>query len=647
MALFESTYAGSKSSYSAAMKVLEDASKYLGKKYGFDGCTEYSSMSVICSSSRGEKKTGRKVRASAEPPLFPVPFCGVSIEGWCNGVRPNGGLYTQCSADVSSSEDHYCATCRKQASKNEHGKPNGGDIAERVSEGGDWRDPKGRLPTRLANMLKKTKKYDGVSDESVKLRASIEEEAAKLGVTIPPEEWSLKATQRGRPRKKKSAVVDTTASEDGGEEKHNGKKVMRKKSGDSSESDGETIELQQPSCSTLLKRRGVATPPPLVLTGTPSAPSVPHPTPKGPRVSEPAEGIPSPSPAISPVIREGNSVSISPIAPDEPAKPRKDAKAAKPREDAKAAKAAAKALKEAAKKDREAAKAAKAAEKEAKAKAREEAKAAKAAEKEAKAKAREEAKAAKAAEKEAKAVNTNKSSPVEGPDPSKSFKEMKIAELKAALKGLGLQVGGKKSELIERLEAAQAPDPADQPDEPAPEPEVPSSPTEPAPAPKVPSSPTEPAPAPKVPSSPTEPAPEPKVQSSPTEPAPEPEVPSSPTKPAPEPEVPISPTDLAAKKRCDHVSSNERCSSPVVGDSNQCAEHDIYDAETENEEDSDDEGVSGVEEFEHGGVIYLRDPDTNELFDKKIFDDTGEAEEVGTYDPKTDKIEFLAREEDE
>ena len=58
-------------------------------------------------------------------------------------------------------------------------------------------------------------------------------------------------------------------------------------------------------------------------------------------------------------------------------------------------------------------------------------------------------------------------------------------------------------------------------------------------------------------------------------------------------------------------------------------------------DDSDDDDAAGVEEFAHKGKKYLRDPSNNEIYDHAIFMDTGEAEEVGTYNPEKDTIDFI------
>ena len=63
----------------------------------------------------------------------------------------------------------------------------------------------------------------------------------------------------------------------------------------------------------------------------------------------------------------------------------------------------------------------------------------------------------------------------------------------------------------------------------------------------------------------------------------------------------------------------------------------IYEAETDGE-DSDD--AAGVEEFVHKGEKYLRDPSTNDIFDYAVFIETGDAEEIGTWDPISKSIDL-------
>ena len=57
-------------------------------------------------------------------------------------------------------------------------------------------------------------------------------------------------------------------------------------------------------------------------------------------------------------------------------------------------------------------------------------------------------------------------------------------------------------------------------------------------------------------------------------------------------------------------------------------------------DDLDDEVETTVEEFEHKGKKYLRDPATNDIFDYAVFMEDGDVEVIGIYNPDTDDIEF-------
>ena len=534
-------------------EVARSVIEYLSSKYGFSLEEALSSYSLrVCDkrekSTRGERESRPSsrvsTRRSALPSLVPLPFCGKAVDGWCSGIRPNGGLYTQCSNEPDG-DLPYCATCQRQATKNGHGLPNGGDIGERIAKGDDWRCPKGKEPVRLANYLKKSGKV--LTDE---LRAEINASAERFGWTIADTEWVVKSGSRGRPRKTKTAVVDTTATEDEGEKCSPGKKTSRKvkKTNSGSElenasdsSDGEELVLAPPKNSSLMKRRSVSPP-------------------------SPAPVVVDESGKISPIVGD-DAVSISPVEVKETPKSKKQRKpkmSPEEKEAAKAAKAAAKlAEKEAAKAakaaEREAAKAAKAA---AKLAEKEAAKAAKAEEKRLK---KEAVKAAKAAEREAAKAAKAEEKRLKKEAAKQAEKDAKIAE----------QAAANAAKIEEQLFGPPSPSDEESDDE-------------------------------------------------------------------------------GAHKRCAHTDSNgKRCSTPSEGDGNllctkhsstpspvpEDPEHDVYEAETEDEDDSDDE-AAGVEEFDHKGKKYLRDPKTNDIFDHAVFMDTSEAEQIGVYNPETDEIEF-------
>ena len=66
-----------------------------------------------------------------------VPFVR-AIEGQCDGLKMNGGLFTQCTNKPMATGE-LCKTCQKQADAS--GKPTCGLASEREAEGEAWRDP--------------------------------------------------------------------------------------------------------------------------------------------------------------------------------------------------------------------------------------------------------------------------------------------------------------------------------------------------------------------------------------------------------------------------------------------------------------------------------------------------------------------------
>ena len=170
-----------------------------GEKYGFDAesaCAELMGSSEV-KVLKGKKTTVKRVtKETKEEPSVPLPFVGVVSEG-CKGIKFNHGLHTQCG---KSAEEDYCKGCQKQADKNASGKPNYGDIRDRVGVSLlEFRDAKGKQTVPYANVVKKM----GL-DKEVCMR-----EAAKFNVEIPAEHWVERVAKRGRPSKKSVEVSDT------------------------------------------------------------------------------------------------------------------------------------------------------------------------------------------------------------------------------------------------------------------------------------------------------------------------------------------------------------------------------------------------------------------------------------------------------
>jgi hypothetical protein len=114
------------------------------------------------------------------------------------GISLNGRLYTQCLKKAKKGSI-WCGTCKKEAEASASGKPKYGSMEDRMALGKDWKDSKQRAPVKYSTvMLKK----NITKEQAV-------EEAAKLGWTIPEEEFELEVPKkkqgkkRGRPAKTK------------------------------------------------------------------------------------------------------------------------------------------------------------------------------------------------------------------------------------------------------------------------------------------------------------------------------------------------------------------------------------------------------------------------------------------------------------
>lgn len=147
--------------------------------------------------------TSNKTITSNEPTksrkkTIPMPFTGTIIDGCCNGIKLNYGLYTQCNNNPSSYNYKYplCSTCCKQANSND-GIPTYGFIINRIEQGDMFKDPKGKSPLTYGNVLEKLK-----IDKETAIRI-----ARENNINIPEHEFLVKKGIRGRPRK------DTTASD--------------------------------------------------------------------------------------------------------------------------------------------------------------------------------------------------------------------------------------------------------------------------------------------------------------------------------------------------------------------------------------------------------------------------------------------------
>lgn len=141
-----------------------------------------------------EKKDKSVKKMKVAKASFPLPFSGVMNEMCCHGLKSNHGLYTQCMSPKG--EGAYCKSCEMQASKNANGKPDCGDVEDRVAVGlYEFKDSKGKGPVAYTKIMKKL----NLSKEDVIA------EALKMNVSIPEEHFEVKMSEakRGRPKSDK------------------------------------------------------------------------------------------------------------------------------------------------------------------------------------------------------------------------------------------------------------------------------------------------------------------------------------------------------------------------------------------------------------------------------------------------------------
>ena len=173
----------------------------LSSKYGVDEVELLENMSSMLSI----KIASKSVRASSKcredeskeeesKPSFFLPWCGSYRSGWCMALRPNGGLYSQCTVGVRDAGEQ-CESCKRK------GMPSPSE-EERSSD--EW-TYKTKRPLRYANWLSKK----GITAEAARA------EAAKFGLEIPEMEMEMEIRQRGRPRKT-AAVSDSESDSEGG-----------------------------------------------------------------------------------------------------------------------------------------------------------------------------------------------------------------------------------------------------------------------------------------------------------------------------------------------------------------------------------------------------------------------------------------------
>jgi hypothetical protein len=175
-------------------ELIKEAVIMCSKKYNFDAeeALTYLNLSTLKITKKSNKKNEKMKR-------IPMPFSGEKHEDCCNGLMVNYGLYTQCNN--KKEENEYCKKCNKEALKNDSGKPNNGNIEDRLN--GSFIPPKNKKEVSYVKVMKKL----NLTKEQV------EEEAEKEGIYVDPchfeekvKEKKINNKSRGRPKKEEVGV---------------------------------------------------------------------------------------------------------------------------------------------------------------------------------------------------------------------------------------------------------------------------------------------------------------------------------------------------------------------------------------------------------------------------------------------------------
>ena len=196
-----------------AQDLAERAVKACGDHYGFDS---EEAIRLLNLRNVENKKTNKKVvreKVSVAKSSFALPYNGEYMEGCCDGLRYNNGLYTQCQV-VRKGGERYCKGCQMQADKNTNGKPDYGTIQDRNAVGiFEYIDPSGKKPVSYLKVMNKLKlSKDDVLAEAKKMNKTIDEmhfEVAEKDTKRgrPKVEKVVKEKQtKGRPKKEKKVV---------------------------------------------------------------------------------------------------------------------------------------------------------------------------------------------------------------------------------------------------------------------------------------------------------------------------------------------------------------------------------------------------------------------------------------------------------
>jgi uncharacterized FlaG/YvyC family protein len=139
----------------------------------------------------------KKAKEARLVPSIPLPWCGEVVEDWCQAIRSNHGLFTQCTNERVDGKD-LCKTCEKTLAKTTSGELKYGLAADRQT-----------FPLKVTPYISVMKKQNITKETAI-------EEAAKFGWTIPENAFDEVESKRGRPKKDTSDVSSEDKSKSPG-----------------------------------------------------------------------------------------------------------------------------------------------------------------------------------------------------------------------------------------------------------------------------------------------------------------------------------------------------------------------------------------------------------------------------------------------
>ena len=204
----------------ACQEASHEAIRACAAEYKFDAEEAITKFGLVEVSDGKSKKAKKKAKKTVAKPSICLPFCGVALDGMCEGIKLNRGLYTQCMM-MPAGEGKFCTTCARQCASNANGLPNYGTIAQRIELGASWTDGKGKAPVNYGNVMLK---LNITKEEAVA-------EAEKFGMVIPEEQFEVVKAKKGRPAKAKKEKDPNAAPKKRGRPKKT-KKVVTGGAGD-------------------------------------------------------------------------------------------------------------------------------------------------------------------------------------------------------------------------------------------------------------------------------------------------------------------------------------------------------------------------------------------------------------------------------